>query len=152
MLPSRHVILYGRHRMWRIWSENFLCKPQHDKEKTFIRETTTCQFGLLRRRRCQSCTARTQFFTLLIDSVLYDIYVFLQKQVFSTPFARSYNSIQGQGHVQLEIPQRYPSGFIPSFAQLATVQPPFDLILASVYKQKKYILMLYELFFSQHIN
>ena len=61
----------------------------------------------------------------------------MQKHVFFTLFVRNYNSIQGLGHVQLEAPQRNPSGFIPAFALLATAQPTFDLVLASVYKQKK---------------
>ena len=30
MLPSGHVILYSGHRLWRIRTKHFLCKPQPD--------------------------------------------------------------------------------------------------------------------------
>ena len=61
----------------------------------------------------------------------------MQQHVYSTPSARSYSSIQGYRKVQLEVPQRNPSWFIPAFTLLVTVQPPFDLVSASAYKQQK---------------
>ena len=29
MLPSGRIILYGRDSMWRIWTENFLCRTEN---------------------------------------------------------------------------------------------------------------------------
>ena len=63
---------------------------------------------------------------------------------------RSYNSTQVQAHVQLGSPATNVTPrrlYVPVFAMLAMARPCFDLVLASVYKQKN-TLELYVFFFS----